>query len=71
MASEAGQAAREHIGLTSLAPAPAPLVARARRDPNTGKVNAVLRHGPSDPRDYQPRPIPAALAPAWAELMAA
>jgi oxalate decarboxylase/phosphoglucose isomerase-like protein (cupin superfamily) len=34
-------------------------------------VNAVLRHGPSDPRDYQPRPIPAALAPAWAELMAA
>jgi oxalate decarboxylase/phosphoglucose isomerase-like protein (cupin superfamily) len=34
-------------------------------------VNAVLRHGPSDPRDYQPRPIPAALAPAWAELIAA
>jgi len=34
-------------------------------------VNAVLRHGPGDPRDYQPRPIPAALAPAWAALMAA
>jgi oxalate decarboxylase/phosphoglucose isomerase-like protein (cupin superfamily) len=34
-------------------------------------VNAVLRHGPSDPRDYQPRPIPAALVLAWAELMAA
>ncbi len=34
-------------------------------------VNAVLRHGPSDPRDYQPRPVPAALAPAWAALMAA
>jgi oxalate decarboxylase/phosphoglucose isomerase-like protein (cupin superfamily) len=34
-------------------------------------VNAVLRHGPSDPRDYVPRPVPAALAPAWAELMAA
>jgi mannose-6-phosphate isomerase-like protein (cupin superfamily) len=24
-------------------------------------VNAVLRHGPHDPRDYRPRPIPAAL----------
>lgn len=33
-------------------------------------VNAVLRHGPSDPRDYQPRPIPPALEPAWAALMA-
>jgi hypothetical protein len=33
-------------------------------------VNAVLRHGPSDPRDYLPRPIPANLAPAWAALMA-
>lgn len=30
----------------------------------------VLRHGPSDPRDYLPRPIPANLAPAWAALMA-
>ena len=34
-------------------------------------VNAVLRHGPSDPRDYRPRPVPAALAPAWAALVAA
>jgi uncharacterized RmlC-like cupin family protein len=34
-------------------------------------VNAVLRHGPSDPRDYRPRPVPAALAPAWAALLAA
>lgn len=33
-------------------------------------VNAVLRHGPSDPRDYQPRPLPQALAPAWASLLA-
>ena len=24
-------------------------------------VNAVLRHGPSDPRDYRPRPVPAHL----------
>jgi hypothetical protein len=32
-------------------------------------VNAVLRHGPSDPRDYRARPIPAALASAWAELV--
>jgi hypothetical protein len=32
-------------------------------------VNAVLRHGPSDPRDDQTRPIPATLAPAWAALM--
>ena len=31
-------------------------------------VNAVLRHGPSDPRDYQPRPVPSALAGAWAGL---
>jgi mannose-6-phosphate isomerase-like protein (cupin superfamily) len=33
-------------------------------------VNAVLRHGPSDPRDYRPRPVPAALAPDWAALLA-
>lgn len=31
-------------------------------------VNAVLRHRPSDSRDYLPRPVPAALAAAWAEL---
>ena len=31
-------------------------------------VNAVLRHRPSDGRDYQPRPVPAALAAAWAQL---
>ena len=31
-------------------------------------VNAVLRHRPSDGRDYQPRPIPAALADAWTSL---
>jgi hypothetical protein len=31
-------------------------------------VNAVLRHGPSDPRDYQPRPVPSALAGAWEGL---
>ena len=31
-------------------------------------VNAVLRHGPSDPRDYQPRTIPLSLRQAWAEL---
>lgn len=34
-------------------------------------VNAVLRHGPSDPRDYRPRPVPAALAPAWAKMASA
>jgi dTDP-4-dehydrorhamnose 3,5-epimerase-like enzyme len=33
-------------------------------------VNAVLRHGPSDPRDYRPRPVPEALIDDWAELMA-
>jgi hypothetical protein len=33
-------------------------------------VNAVLRHGPSDPRDYRPRPVPASLAPDWAALLA-
>jgi hypothetical protein len=33
-------------------------------------VNAVLRHGPSDPRDYRPRPVPAALAPTWAAIAA-
>lgn len=33
-------------------------------------VNAVLRHGPSDPRDYQPRPVPQALLPAWDSLLA-
>ena len=31
-------------------------------------VNAVLRHRPSDQRDYQSRPVPAALAAAWAQL---
>ena len=34
-------------------------------------VNAVLRHGPSDPRDYQPRPVPSAFASDWAALAAA
>jgi hypothetical protein len=33
-------------------------------------VNAVLRHGPSDPRDYRPRPVPQALIGDWAALMA-
>jgi len=28
-------------------------------------VNAVLRHGPPDPRDYQPRPLPAKLMEQW------
>jgi mannose-6-phosphate isomerase-like protein (cupin superfamily) len=32
-------------------------------------VNAVLRHGPSDPRDYQARPIPAAFVSDWAALV--
>jgi len=34
-------------------------------------VNAVLRHGASDPRDYRPRAIPRALAQVWSELQAA
>ena len=34
-------------------------------------VNAVLRHGPRDPRDYQPRSIPAAVAAAWSDLIVA
>jgi hypothetical protein len=28
-------------------------------------VNAVLRHGPHDPRDYRPRPLPVALLRDW------
>lgn len=31
-------------------------------------VNAVLRHRPSDARDYVPRPVPAALAADWSTL---
>lgn len=31
-------------------------------------VNAVLRHGPSDPRDYRPRPVPRALLHQWVAL---
>lgn len=31
-------------------------------------VNAVLRHRPSDGREYQARPVPASLAAAWAQL---
>ena len=34
-------------------------------------VNAVLRHGASDPRDYLPRAIPRALAQVWSDLQAA
>ena len=34
-------------------------------------VNAVLRHGASDPRDDQPRAIPKALAQMWSELQVA
>lgn len=33
-------------------------------------VNAVLRHGPEDPRDYRPRRVPAALRAAWDALAA-
>ena len=33
-------------------------------------VNAVLRHGPSDPRDYRPRPVPRALLQQWDALIA-
>lgn len=32
-------------------------------------VNAVLRHGPSDPRDYRPRPVPQALRRQWEQLI--
>jgi mannose-6-phosphate isomerase-like protein (cupin superfamily) len=32
-------------------------------------VNAVLRHGDTDPRDYQPRPIPPALRDHWRRLL--
>lgn len=32
-------------------------------------VNAVLRHGPPDPRDYRPRPLPHALREQWRDLM--
>jgi hypothetical protein len=31
-------------------------------------VNAVLRHGPSDERDYQPLPVPAGLRSQWRRL---
>ena len=33
-------------------------------------VNAVLRHGPSDPRDYRPRPLPRSLLKQWHALNA-
>jgi len=33
-------------------------------------VNAVLRHGPSDPRDYRPRPVPRSLLQQWNALNA-
>ncbi|MBM5808449.1 MAG: cupin domain-containing protein [Cyanobacteria bacterium M_surface_7_m2_040] len=39
------------------------------RGPSTAVVvNAVLRHRVSDSREYQPRPVPTALVPAWIEL---
>ncbi len=34
-------------------------------------VNAVLRHGPSDDRDYRPRRVPDALLADWRSLTAA
>lgn len=33
-------------------------------------VNAVLQHGPSDPRDYLPRPVPRSLLTQWEALIA-
>ena len=33
-------------------------------------VNAVLQHGPSDPRDYLPRPVPHSLLNQWEALIA-
>ncbi len=33
-------------------------------------VNAVLRHGPPDPRDYRPRRVPGFLIDAWQALSA-
>ncbi|MEB3322553.1 MAG: cupin domain-containing protein [Synechococcaceae cyanobacterium] len=33
-------------------------------------VNAVLRHGPSDPRDYRPRQVPEALLDDWRAMAA-
>lgn len=32
-------------------------------------VNAVLRHGPRDPRDYVPRQLPTALLNQWRSLL--
>lgn len=32
-------------------------------------VNAVLRHGPADPRDYLPRRVPALLMDQWRQLL--
>jgi hypothetical protein len=34
-------------------------------------VNAVLRHGPSDPRDYRPLPVPEGLRSQWRRLAVA
>jgi hypothetical protein len=34
-------------------------------------VNAVLRHGPSDPRDYRPLPVPVGLRSEWRRLAVA
>ena len=45
-----------------------PHAAIVRSDQAATVVNAVLRHGPVDPRDYQPRPIPRVLMPQWLAL---
>ena len=45
-----------------------PHAAIIRNNQTATVVNAVLRHGPVDPRDYQPRPIPRALMPQWLAL---
>ena len=45
-----------------------PHAAIIRSNQTATVVNAVLRHGPVDPRDYQPRPIPRALMPQWLAL---
>ena len=41
-----------------------------RSSENVILVNAVIRHGPIDPRDYKPRPIPSCLTKQWQKLQA-
>jgi len=62
---------REDEGTWVRIPAGIPHGAINRSSRSVVMVNAVLRHGPPDPRDYRPRSLPRSLQGQWQELLMA